>query len=154
MKYKQLLKGLKNTLRSQSEGDGVKGIIRNCGKYKNVRNYFLYSLAFQERKYYLARFKEFKSYSDDLPIEKVSHSSEYKNKYKCRLNVILGIMQSFECAIQDGVLKREVVSDFFEHKWNALNKNKKSKEDKNYWTTKEEIELINRSLNNAINYLS
>ncbi len=115
--------------------------------------------------FYLKRFKDLRfNYSDDIPEPGVSekHPDYYllrlvaKDKHpsypkmKCRANVIGSIGLSLSVCIDYKIIDDEElvneVSDFFDFRWNCTDTNI-------IWTTKQEIDYINQTLDKVIDYL-
>jgi len=99
-------------------------------------------------------------YSDELPQPDVPDTHpDYKflrlqfregnPKMKCRANVIMGISLSLQGVIEDEVLTgqdhRELVEAYRTREWNAFKGSKGE-----YWTSPEEIEFINSTLDTMI----
>jgi len=117
--------------------------------------------------WYLDRFRLFRDdYSDDLPgIDLDKNDPDYRylrlkatydhptgNKLKCRKNVIRSIYGHFQGAINQEVIVDEgvieVIESFGSRDWEC------DKGDKGeHWTTPEEIDLINDTLDVVISHL-
>lgn len=119
-----------------------------------MREYFEALANESLQQYYLDRFKVFQLYSDLLPGEKLVGlwHPDYP-MMKCRGTCVTGIGFDLKLAISDKVIKsKEIIekADFFRnYNWN-FQKGKKGE----YWTTPEEIVLINNTLDPVAEYLN
>jgi len=125
----------------------------------SLRTYFQSVIEDTLPEYYLNRFNRFKGYSDDLPKPEVDPSHENYGflrlkagwdhpKYphlKCRGNVICGISVNLQHAVKDGVLGGGLMEDFRDYDF-SFSKGRKGE----FWTTSEEIDFINKTLDLAI----
>ena len=100
--------------------------------------------------YCCQRLALFKLYSDDLPgpILVDERHPDYP-QMKCRGNIIMGIaLELSKCVEQEVVIDPSLITsiDSFVHRqWNAFRGNKGE-----YWTTQEEIDLMNTMLDRVI----
>jgi len=95
----------------------------------------------------------FQLYSDDLPGERLVDiwHPDYP-MMKCRGSVISGISMTLRRAVKDSVIKSSDIikkmEDYQKHDWN-FQKGAKGE----YWTSLEEIDLINDTLDTVIEHL-
>ncbi len=122
------------------------------------RKYFESVVNGTMHEYYLSRLLNYRTnYSDDLPEVDVrelagisSDGSSFTNdNYKCRGNVIMGIGLDLSGAVKRGVLEGEhilkAVEEFKKHDFRFNH---------GEFTTRDEINLINRTLDSAISYIA
>jgi hypothetical protein len=107
--------------------------------------------------YFLGQFEMYRSYSDDLPEPDIPNTDpdyrflrlqfrEHNPRMKCRLNVIRGIKLTIRTALNHGILEpSKELENYLGHKWEA-DKGAKGE----YWTSREEINLINHTLDSLI----
>ncbi len=103
-------------------------------------------------RYFLDIFQTFRFYSDDLPKDMAREWHPDYPWMKCRGNVITSISISLFKAVNDGVIKDKEVVDLISYfrgrDWN-FEKGQKGE----CWTSQEEIELINVTLDAVIGVL-
>jgi hypothetical protein len=127
------------------------------------KDYFEAIVNNQLPKYYLEQLLEKRSYSDDLPEPAISPDHpNYKferlaardnhpayPKLKCRGNAICEISMTLRASVDDKVVTGEealkAIDDFMSHDWNYCKGGKGEN-----WTTPEEIQLINKTLDTVI----
>lgn len=100
--------------------------------------------------YFCQKFAHYRLHSDDLPGPRLA--AEWHPDYpqmKCRESVIGGIVGVFRRCIEQDVIKDHDLTEFLEQfsnrQWNASRGSKGE-----YWTTREEIDLINSTLDRTI----
>ena len=100
-----------------------------------------------------------RDYSDDLPF----HENKYKRlalvwdspaypNFKCRGNVMVGISLTLQAAMYEGIVKDPsiilAINKLRYYNFNAFRGSKGE-----YWTTPDEIKLINDTLDTVMDYL-
>lgn len=104
--------------------------------------------------YFLDRFQWYKLYSDDLPGERlVDIWHPDFPMMKCRGSIIFGISGELTTAVKDKVIKsNEIIGMVKYYKKYDWNFQKEAKGE--YWTSSEEIDLINNTLEAVIKHLN
>ena len=106
--------------------------------------------------YYLERFRRFKGYSDVLVSDHDSYIRQQysgKENIKAKTRVVWAIITDLSHVVNEGIIKNEAliqqIESFSTRKWNCL----KGGRDGKYFTTPEELKLINAMLDTVICYL-
>ncbi len=98
--------------------------------------------------YYITLLKDSKDYSDELPQGRSVGPWHPDFPFmKCRGNIITSISLLLQGVIGDGIIHDEsvinIIEQYVTHEWNAFR-------GKKYWTTPEEIQLINDTIDAVI----
>jgi hypothetical protein len=106
--------------------------------------------------WYSKEFEKFKNYSDDVVLDKASLVKQncMRKKAKASGNIIHGISITLQGMLKEGLIKDEKliaqINYFTTRKWNYTKGNGTIGE---YFTTSDEVKLINIMLDTVIEYL-